>query len=171
MCNSTTPWTTAGQASLPHRLLESAQVHIHWISDAIQLSHPLSPSSPAFSLSQHQGLSKKLAVHIRWPKYLSFSISPCIVYSGLISFRIDWFDLLTVQWSLQSLLQHHSSKASILLCSAFFMVHLSHPYITPGKINSNNNKIEQSQQYPEIKVMWMWSLKIPYCTNLIFFPS
>ena len=73
------------------------------------------------------------ALHISWPKYWSFSNSPSNEYSGLISFRIDWLDLLAVQGTLKSLLQHHSSKASILQCSAFFMVHLSHPYMTTGK--------------------------------------
>ena len=79
--------------------------------------------------------SNKSALRIRWPKYWSFSISisPSNEYSGLVSFRMDWFDLLAVQWTLKSLLQHHSSKASILQCSAFFMVQLSHPYMTTGK--------------------------------------
>ena len=79
--------------------------------------------------------SNEAALHIRWPKYWSFSfnISPSNEYSGLISFRVDWFDLLVVQGTLKSLLQHHSSKASILHCSAFFMVQLSHPYMTTGK--------------------------------------
>ena len=99
-------------------LLELAQTHVHSVSDAIQPSHPLlSPSPPAFSLSQYQGLiSNELARHIRWPKYwsFSFSISPSKEYSGSISFRIDWFDLLEVQGTLKSLLQHHSLKASIL---------------------------------------------------------
>ena len=89
-----------------------------------------SPSSPAFSLSQHQGLA---VLHIRWPKYWSFSISPSSEYSGLISFRMDWLDLLAVQGTLKSLLQHPSSKASILQHSAFFIVQLSHPYLTTGK--------------------------------------
>ena len=77
----------------------------------------------------------KSALHIRWPKFwsFSFSISPFNDYSGLISFRIDWFDLLVVQGTLKSPLQHHNSKASILLCSAFFIVQLSHPYMTTGK--------------------------------------
>ena len=114
-----------------HRqLLELAQTHVHRVSDAIQPSHPLSsPFPPAFDLSQHQGL------HIRWPKYwsFSFSISPSSEYSGLVSFGIDWFDLLAVQVTLESLLQHHSSKASILWRLAFFMVQLSHPYMTYGK--------------------------------------
>ena len=111
-----------------HQLPELAQTHVHRVSDAIQQSHPLlSPSPPAFNLSQHQGLSNESALRIRWPKYWSFSfnISPSSEYSGLISFRIDWFDLLAVQGTLKSLLQHHSSKASILQCSAFFMVQLT----------------------------------------------
>ena len=77
--------------------------------------------------------SNVLALRIRWPKYWSFSISPSNEYSWLISFRIDWFDLLAVQGTLKSLLQHHNLKASILWCSAFFMVQLSHPYMTTGK--------------------------------------
>ena len=77
--------------------------------------------------------SNESVLYIRWPKYWSFSISPANEYSGLISFRIDWFDFLAVQGTLKSLLQHHSSKASILQHSAFFMVHLSHPYTTTGK--------------------------------------
>ena len=77
--------------------------------------------------------SKESAFHIRWPKYQSFSISPSNEYSGLISFRIDWFDLLVVQGTLKSLLQHHSSKASILQHSAFFMVQLSHPHMAIGQ--------------------------------------
>ena len=106
-------------------LLEFAQTHIHWISDAIQLSHPLSsPSLPVFSLCQHQGL------HIRWPKNwsFSFSINPSNKYSGLISFRVVWFDLLAVHGTHKSLLQYHSSEASILQHSAIFMIQLSHPY-------------------------------------------
>ena len=77
--------------------------------------------------------SSELAVRIRWPKYWSFSISPSNEYSGLISFRMGWVDLLAVQGTLKNLLQHHGSKASILWCSAFFMVQLSHPYLTTGK--------------------------------------
>ena len=117
-----------------HQLPESTQTHVHWISDAIQPSHPpLFPSPPAFNLSQHQGLFKW--VSIRWPKYWSFSfnICPSNEHPGLISFRMGWLDLLAVQETLKSLLQHHSSKASILQCSAFFTVQLSHPYLTTGK--------------------------------------
>ena len=89
----------------------------------------------AFYVSQHQVFSKESALHIRWPKYwsFSFSISPFNEYSGLNSFRINWFILLAVQGTLKSLSQHHKWKASILWCSAFFMVQLSHPYMTIGK--------------------------------------
>ena len=80
-----------------------------------------------------RGFSSELVLRIRWPKYWSFSISPSNEFSGLISFRIDWFELLAVQGTLKSLLQHHSSKSSILLRSAFFLVELLHPYMTTGK--------------------------------------
>ena len=80
--------------------------------------------------------SNESTLHIRWPKYWSFSISPSNEYSELISYRMDWLDLLAVQGTLESLLQHHSSKASILWCSAFFMVQLSHPHMTTGKTMS-----------------------------------
>ena len=119
-----------------HYLLEFAQTHVHWVNDTIQPSHPLSsPSPPAFSPSQHQGLSNKSVLWIRWPKYWSFSfnISLSTEHSALISFRIDWCDLLAVQVTLESLLQHHSSKASILGCSVLFIAQLSHPYMTTGK--------------------------------------
>ena len=93
------------------------------------------PSPPALNLSQHQVFSNESALRIRWPKYwsFSFSISPPNEYLGLISFRIDWLDLLAVQGTLKSLLQYHSSKADILRCSAFFLVQLSHSYMTTGK--------------------------------------
>ena len=119
-----------------HQLPELAQTHFHWVSDTIQPSHPLSsPSPPAFNLSERRGLFKWISVCIRWPKYwsFSFSISPTKEHPGLISLRTDWLDLLAVQGTLKSLLQHHSSKASILWRSAFFSVQLSHPYMTTGK--------------------------------------
>ena len=118
-----------------HQLPESTQTSVHRVGDAIQPSHPLSSPSPALNLSQHQRLSNESALCIRWPKYwsCSFSISPSNEYSGLISFRMDWLYPLAVQGTLKSLLQHHSSKASILQCSAFFTVQLSHPYMTTGK--------------------------------------
>ena len=119
-----------------HQLPKSTQTHVHWVDDAIQPSHPLSsPSPPAFNLSQLQGLFQWVSSYIRWPKYWSFSfnISPSSEHPWLISFKMDWLDLLAVQGTLKSLLQHHSSKASILLHSAFFIVQLSHPYMTTGK--------------------------------------
>ena len=119
-----------------HQLLEFTQTNVHPVGDAIQPSHPLSSHfPPAFNLSQHQGFSNESVLHIRWPKFwsFSFSISPSHEYSGLISFRMDWLDLLEVQGTFKSLLQHHSSKASIFRCSAFFMVQFSHPYMTTGK--------------------------------------
>ena len=120
-----------------HYLQEFAQSHDHWVSDAIQPSHPLSsPSPPALNLSQHQGFFPYwVGLHIRWPKYwsFSFSISPSNEYLRLISFRIDWFDLFAVQGILKSLLQNHSSNASILGHSAFFVVQLSHLNMTTRK--------------------------------------
>ena len=120
-----------------HQLPKLTQTYVHQVNDAIRLSHLLSLSSPSpLNLSQHQGLFQWVgSSHQEWPKYwsFSFSISPSNEYSGLISFKIDWFDLLAVQGTLKSLLQHHNSKASILQCSAFFMVQLSHPYMTTGK--------------------------------------
>ena len=120
-----------------HQLLESTQTHVHWVGDAIQPSHSLSsPSPPTLNLSQHQGnAGNESALWIRWPKYwhFSFNISPSNEHPRLISFRMDWLDLLAVQGALKILLQHYSSKASILLCSAFFIVQLSHPYMTTGK--------------------------------------
>ena len=119
-----------------HQLLESPYTHVRWVGDAILPSHPLSsPSPPALNLSQHQGHFNASALHMRWPKYwsFSFSFSPNNEHPGLISFRMDWLNLLAVQGTLKSLLQHHRSKASILWHSAFFTVQLSHPYVTTGK--------------------------------------
>ena len=119
-----------------HQLPEFTQICIQRVRDAIQPSHPLlSPSPPAPNPSQHQSLSNESTLRMRWPKYWSFSFSiiPSKEIPGLISFRTDWLDLLAVQGTLKSLLQHHSSKASILQCSAFVTVQLSHPYTTTGK--------------------------------------
>ena len=113
---------------------EFAQTHVHQVSDAIQPSHPLSsPSPPPFNLSQHQGLFQWVNSLHQVAKVwsFSFSISPSSEYSGLISFRMDWLNLLSVQGALKSLF--HSLRASILWCSAFFMAQLSHPYMTTGK--------------------------------------
>ena len=148
-----TPWTAAYQAPpsmgfskqeywsgvpLPvhHQLLEHAQTHVHQVDDA---SNHLILCRPLFLLPSIfpsiRVFSKGSVLCIRWPKYwsFSFSISPSSKYSGLISFRIDWFDFLAVQETLKSPLQHHRSKASVLRCSAVFIVQLSHPYMTTGK--------------------------------------
>ena len=113
-----------------HQLPEFTQTHVHWVGDAIQPSHPLSSPSPAFNLSQHQGLFQWVRSSHQVAKYwsFSFSINPSNEYSGLISFRMDWLDLFAVKGTLKSLLQHHSSKALIFRRSAF-----SHPYMTTGK--------------------------------------
>ena len=111
-----------------YQLPEFTQTHVHWVGDAIQPSHP----PPVLIFPSIRVFSNESALHIRWPKYWSFSlnISPSNEYSGLISFRMDWLDPLAVQGTLKSILQHHSSKASILRRSAFFTVQLSHPYMT-----------------------------------------
>ena len=118
-----------------HQLPEFTQTHVHWVSDAIQpsLCHPLLLLPSIFP--SKRVFSNQSALNIRWPKYWSFSfkISPSNEYSGLISFRIDWFDLLAAPVTLRSLLQHHSSKESILWRPDFFIVQLSHPYMTTGK--------------------------------------
>ena len=137
MSDSVTPWTAASQASLSFTssqgqlklmLIESVMPSNHLI-----LCHPLLLLPSIFP--SIRVFSNESTLLIRWSKYwsFSFSISPCNEYSELILFRIDWFDLLVVQGTLKSFLQHHSSKASILQCSAFFMVQLSHPYMTTGK--------------------------------------
>ena len=130
-----TPWTAACQAllssSISQSLLRIMYIESMMPSNHLILCHPLFllplifPSTRVFS--------SELALHIKWPKYWSFSISPSNEYSGLISFRIDLFDLLSVQETLKSLLQYHSLKASILGHSAFIVVQLSHPYMTTGK--------------------------------------
>ena len=119
-----------------HQLPEFTQTHFHRVSDAIQPSHPLSSPSPhAPNPSQLRVFSNEWTLHMRWPKHWSFSFSiiPSKEIPRLISFRMDWLDLLAVQGTLKSLLQHHSSKAPILRRSAFFTVQLSHPYMAPGK--------------------------------------
>ena len=129
--------TTACQASpsftISQSLLKFMSVESVMLSDRLFLCHPLLLLPSIFP--SIRVFSNESALHIRWPKYwsFSFSISPSSEYSGLISFRMDWFDFLTVQGTLKSLLQHHNSKASVLRCSAFFMVQLSHPYMTTTK--------------------------------------
>ena len=132
-----TPWTSAHQISLSfttsQSLLKLISIESVMPSNHLNLCHSLLLLPSIFP--SNRVFSNESALHIRWPKYWSFifSISPSNEYSGLISCRIDWFDL-AVQGTLKSLLQHHSSKASILWCSAFFIVQLSHPYMTTGKI-------------------------------------
>ena len=119
-----------------HQLREFTQTHVHRVGDAIQPSHPLSsPSPPPSIFPSIRVFSNGSVLHIRWPEYwsFSFSISPFNEYSGLISFGIDWLDLFAVRGTLKSLLQHHSSEASVLQGSAVFIVQLSHPYMTTGK--------------------------------------
>ena len=137
MSDSATPWTAACQVPLSsavsQSLLKFTSFESVMLSNHLMLWQPLQLLPSIFP--NIRVFSKESVLHIRWPKYwsFSFSISPSDEYSGLISFRIDWFDLLAVEGTLKSLLQHHSSKASILRCSAFFIVQLSHPYMTTGK--------------------------------------
>ena len=132
-----TPWTAVRQASLfitnSWSLLKLMSIESVMPFNHLILCHPLLLSPSIFP--SIRVFSNESVLHIRWPKYwsFSFSISPSNEYSGPISFRMDWLDLLVVQGTRTSLLQHHSSKASILRCSAFFMVQLSHPYMTTGK--------------------------------------
>jgi len=132
-----TPWTAAGQASLSitnyQSLLKLMSIESVMPSNQLILYRPLLLLPSIFP--SIRVFSNESVLHIRWPKYRSFSfnISPSNEYSELISFRMDWLDLLSAQGTLKSLLQHHSSKASILQCSAFFIVQLSHPYMTTGK--------------------------------------
>ena len=137
LSNSVTSWTATHQDSLSitnsHSLLKFLSIESVMPSNHLILCRPLlllPPIPPSIRV-----FSNESTLFMRWPKYwsFSFSISPSNEYSGLISLRIDWFDLLAVQGTLKSLLQYHSSKASVLLCSAFFIVQLSHPYMTTGK--------------------------------------
>ena len=136
-----TPWTAARQAFLSFTnswsLLKLMSIELLMPSNHLILCHPL--LLPPSILPSIRVFSNESALCIRWAKYWSFcfSISPSNEYSGLISFRMDWLDLLAVQGTLKSLLQHHSSKASILWCSAFFIVQLSHPHMTTGKKKKN----------------------------------
>ena len=131
---SVTPWTAARQAplssSISQSLLRFTSVVSVTLSNHLILSYPLLVS---LSLSQHQCLFQWVVLSNRWPKYWSFNISPFHEYSGFISFRNDWFDLLAVPRTLKSLLQHYSSEVLILLRSAFFMVQRSDPYVTTRK--------------------------------------
>ena len=135
MSDSATPMDSMPGLPFLHYLLEVVQTHVHWVGDVIQASHPLSsPSPPAFNLSQHQGLFKWVSSSHQVANWsFSFNISPSKEYSEQTSFRMDWLDFLAVQGTLKGHLQHHSSKASVLWHSTFFMVQLSHPCMTYGK--------------------------------------
>ena len=132
-----TPWTAAHQASLSftisQSLLKLMSIESVIPSSHLILCHPVLLLPSIFP--SNRVFSNESALRVRWPKYwsFSFSISPSSEYPGLISFQMDWFDLLTLQGTLNSLLQHHSLKTSFLQCLAFFMVRLSHPYVTTGK--------------------------------------
>ena len=167
-----------------HQLPEFTQTHVHRVSDVIQPSHPLSSPSPlAPNPSQHEGriwlISNESTLRMRWPKYWSFSFSivPSKEIPGLISFRMDWLDLLAVQGILKSLLQHHSSKASILQCSAFFTVQLSHPYMTTGKTialaSTPKENVFSMIFTSEDEGFWAWILcrALLSPSLLFFFPS
>ena len=136
MSNSVTPWTATHQvplcSTISWSLLKLMSIESVMPSNHLNLCHPLLLLPSIFP--SIRVFSKESALHIRWPKYwrFSFSISPSNEYSGLISFRIDWFDLLAVQGTLQSLFQHHTLKASIR-AQVFFTVQFSHPYMTTGK--------------------------------------
>ena len=142
-----------------HQLPELSQTPVQRVSDAIQpyliLCHPLLPPSIFPSI---RVISNESALRIRWPKYwsFSFSISPSNAYSGLISFRTDWFDL-AVQGTLKSLLQHRCSKASVLCQSAFFMFQLSHPYMTTGKTIASTRQTFVSKVISLLFIMLSWS--------------
>ena len=132
-----TPWTAAHQASLSFIITQSL-LKLMSIESVMPVNHPILCHPflhPPSIFPNIRVFSSESSLHIRQPKYwsFSFSISPSNEYSGLISFRMDWFDLLAVQGTLKSLLQHHSSKASVLQHSAFFTVQLLHPYMTTGK--------------------------------------
>ena len=151
-----TSWTAANQASLSFiiswSLLKIMPIKSVMLSNHLILCRPfllLLSTFPSIRV-----FSSESALHLRWPKYWSFSIRPSNEYSGLISFRIDWFNTLAVQGTLKSLLQHHSSKASILWCSAFFLVQLSYPYMNNGK------NIALTKQICVAKVMF---LHLIYC--------
>ena len=132
-----TPWTAAHQASLSitysQSLLKHMSIGLVMPCNSLILCCPL--LLPLSIFSSIRVFSTESVLHVRWPKYWSFSfnISPSTEHPGLISFRMDWLDLLVVQGTLKSLLQHHSSKATVLQHSAFFIVQLPHPYLTPGK--------------------------------------
>ena len=162
--DSATPWTAAHQASLSitnsHSLLKFTSIELVMPSNHLVLCHPplLLPSI----FSSIRVFSNESVLPIRWPKYWSFSlnISPSSEYSGLIPFRMDWLDLLELQGTLKSLLQHHSSKASVLRRSAFFIVQLSHPYMTTGKTIALTRQTFVGMSAPWCSSALRWGLPV-----------
>ena len=153
-----------------HYLLQFAQIHAHWVGDAIQPSHPLLLPSHLLSIFPNvRFFSNESALPIRCPKYWSFSFSICPFneHSGLISFRIDWFDLFAVQGTFKSLFQHHSSKTSILWCSAFFMLQLSYSCLgnlmERGAWQGTGHRFSKNQT--SLKQLSMHSRSHPYMTT------
>ena len=159
-----------------HQFPQLAQTRVHQVGDATQPSHPLSsPSPPAFNLFQHQGLFQWVSSSQGWSQYwsFSFSISPSNEYSGLISFRIDWLDLLAVHGTLKSLLQYHSSKASVIQYSAFFMAQLSHPHMNTGKTTALTRQtivvcLSLFPLFPHLFAMKWWDW-MPWSSFLDYF--
>ena len=157
LCNS----MDCSMPGLPvhHQLLEFTQSHVHWIGDAIQphliLCCPL--LLPPSIFPSIRAFSNESVLHIRCPKHWSFSlsISPSNEYSGLISLRTDWLDLLATQGTLKSILQHYSSKTSILLCSAFFIIQLSHPYMTTEKTIALTRKNKRVPEKHLLLIYWL----------------
>ena len=161
MSDSANPWTAAHKAFLSitnsQRLLKLMSIESVMPSSHLILCHPLLLLPPI--LSSIRVLSNESTLPMRWPKYWSFifNISPSNEYSGLISFRLDYLELLEVQGTLKSLLQHHSSKASILQHSAFFIVQLSHPYMTTGKTIALTRRTFVSKSLCFLKCCLGWS--------------
>ena len=151
-----------------HQLPEFTQTHVHGVGDAIQPSHPLSsplllpPIPPSIRV-----FSNESTLHMRWSKYwsFSFSISPSSEHPGLISFRMDWLDLLAVQGILKSLLQHHNSKASIFRCSAFFTVQLSHAYMTTGKTTALTRRTFVGKVMSLLLFLFFWNGDLLYSNS------
>ena len=157
-----------------HHLLEFTQTHVHWVRDAIQPSHPLSsPSPPAPNPSQIRVFSNESTLRMRWPKYRSFSFSiiPSKEIPGLISFRMDWLHFLAVQGTLKRLLQHHSSKASILQHSVFFTVQFSHPYMPTGKTFLPRRQHVLISWLESLSAVIWEPIKIKFVTVCIVSPS
>ena len=165
-----TPWNPACQASLSisnsWSLLKPTSIELVMPSNHLILCRPLLLQTSVFP--NIRIFSNESALHIRWPKYWSFSfnISPPDEHPGLISFKMDWLDLLAVQGTLKSLLQHHSSKASILLCSAFFIVQLSHPYMMTGKTTALTRWNFVDKKVSLLFILFSWFFSIPFFSHL-----